>query len=128
MTQLGKRNKETLSKDKKKSEHYVKIVEDNDSSSSEAEDDNEYVFSTNQTFLEGQILINIGGVDVNMIIDSGVSVNVIESLKVLNIKCTSSLKKRELYAYGSTKPLTVTGTFTTDIVFESQNVKKNYLS
>ena len=58
----------------------------------------------------------MGGVVVEMLIDSGASTNVIDKnlwskLKQKKIKCVSRKNDKKLYAYGSKQPLNVLGTF-----------------
>lgn len=56
-----------------------------------------------------------------MIIDSGASVDIIarqlwEKLKEKKIKCCSKKSLRKLFAYGSSEPLNVVGSFTAQIL------------
>ena len=65
--------------------------------------------------------VTVGGVQIPMIVDSGATVNVVgrnqwEHLKSMGIKCQSSCDAiTNLYAYGSSEPLTVAGNFTADV-------------
>ena len=69
--------------------------------------------------------VNIGGVETEMLIDSGATSNIIskdtwEELKAQNIQCTFSaappkINRRNLFAYASDKLLLVKGTFTCEI-------------
>lgn len=59
--------------------------------------------------LGGRVVVNIGGIPVEMIIDSGASANVIsqalwEQLKKRHIKCVSKPNTKKLYAYGAVNP------------------------
>ena len=63
-----------------------------------------------------KILVEVGGVNLDMLIDSGASCNIIdretwERLKSMKIKCKSNTQTKKIYAYGSTQPLKVAGTF-----------------
>ena len=66
-----------------------------------------------------------------MIIDSGSSANVIdrilwEELKKQHIKCVSKRSAKKLYAYGSTSPLEVIGTFTADLSLANKCVSAEF--
>ena len=68
----------------------------------------------------GEIFVQIGGVQVTMIIDSGASCNVLdrnlwEYLKANKVRCASSRATKKLYSYGNKQPLQVAGTFTADV-------------
>ena len=83
-------------------------------------DDDEYVFAVVGGDSGGKVVVNIGGIPVEMIIDSGASANVIsqaswEQLKKCHIKCVSKQNMKKLYAYGAVSPLEVVGTFTADV-------------
>ena len=74
------------------------------------DDDDEYAFIVTST------PVNVGGVSVDMLIDSGASTNVFdqklwEELKKKHIECVSRKSTKKLYAYGATTPLRVIGTF-----------------
>ncbi|XP_033641983.1 uncharacterized protein K02A2.6-like [Asterias rubens] len=70
---------------------------------------------------EEKIKVSLGqGIPVDVIIDSGASVNIIdkslwEELKGKRIQCKSERSNKKLYAYGSTNPLKVLGKFVTKI-------------
>ena len=75
----------------------------------------------------GKVVVNIIGVPVEMIIDSGASANVIsqaswEQLKKCHIRCVSQQNTKKLYAYGAVSPLEVIGTFTADITMGNKCV------
>ena len=58
----------------------------------------------------------IGGILVEMVVDSGASTNVIEKhlwskLKQEKIECVSKKSNKKLYPYGSKQPLEILGTF-----------------
>lgn len=102
----------------KKGSRVKHIIDDQDDSS---DTDQEFVFTvTNGQHKDEQVQIQVGGIPVSVVVDSGASVNVIdrglwEYLKQSKIKCVSSLKQKKLFAYGSEKSLTVAGSFTADV-------------
>ena len=69
----------------------------------------------------GKISANLGGVDVNLLVDSGASANIVDAetwdhLKMKHVKCTSKAGSHtNLYAYGSDRPLDVKGMFTCEV-------------
>lgn len=73
-------------------------------------DNDEYTFSVNDfESVSNKILLNIGGIPVQVMIDSGSSCNIIdmklwEELKSKIIKCDSKKCNKKLYAYGSKEP------------------------
>ena len=80
------------------------------------DDDDEYAFIVTSTPRPGKVAVNVGGVSVDMLIDSGASTNVIdqklwEELKKKHIECVSKKSRKKLYAYGATTPLRVIGIF-----------------
>ena len=125
MTKFPNAKKPHKEKDKKR--HYVKTVEEGEAHPS-CDDDTDYAFGINQKLEVEKVLINIGGVDIRVIIDSGATVNIVnrklwEELKREKINCDSSVKTKNLYAYGSAKPLTVAGCFTTNVQFRDRIVQ-----
>ena len=69
----------------------------------------------------GEISVNIGGVQVSMITDSGacyndLDLNLWEYLKANKVRCASSKATKKLYWYGSKQPLQVAGTLTADVL------------
>ncbi|KAK2564023.1 hypothetical protein P5673_012236 [Acropora cervicornis] len=86
-------------KDTKKKVRYVQDID-------EDEDD----------FATGKIEVFIGGILVEMVVDSGASTNVIDKhlwseLRHEKIECVSKKSNKKLYPYGSKQPLEVLGTF-----------------
>ncbi|KAK3092068.1 hypothetical protein FSP39_024885 [Pinctada imbricata] len=60
------------------------------------------------------VCVNIGGIDLSAVIDSGATCNVMdraqwEDLKRQNVICTSTKESKPLFAYGSKTPLPVAG-------------------
>ena len=91
------------------------------------EEEDEYVFAFAGDAQGGKLTVNIGGIPVEMIIDSGPRANVIsqalwEQLKKQHIKCVSRRSTKKLYAYGAVTPLEVIGTFTADLSLGSKSV------
>ena len=87
----------------------------------------EYAFTVKGTLKTEKVAVFVGGVPVELIIDSGASTNVIgkclwENLKKKHIKCTSRRAIKRLYAYGSTTPLTVVGTCTAEVNVAGKHV------
>ena len=71
-------------------------------------DEDEYVFAVaDEESGQGKVTVNIGGIPLGVIIDSGTSANVIdqtlwEELKKQHVKCVSKRSTKKLYAYGAT--------------------------
>ena len=89
---------------------------------SENEQDSEnytFVVTNENEGSSSKMVVEIGGVSMKMSIDSGASCNIVnretwETLKQEKIKCKSSKTAKKIYAYGSTKPLPVSGTVWTE--------------
>lgn len=82
-------------------------------------DDTHYIFNINE---DATIKCDVGGVNLELLIDSGCKLNLItdktwEMLKQENIKVGNQVKgtHKTLFAYGSKTPLNVKGTFETTI-------------
>ena len=87
-----------------------------DENSDQESGDYTFVVSNDHDSDNSKILVEVGGVNLDMLIDSGASCNIIdrdtwERLKSMEIKCKSSTQTKKIYAYGSTQPLKVAGTF-----------------
>ena len=80
-----------------------------------------------------ELVLDVGGVpSVKFIIDSGASCNVIdrelwETLKKSKVKCVSRTCQKKLFAYGSTKPLKVAGSFTASIQLGEQTQNAEFI-
>ena len=79
-------------------------------------DEDEYAFSVKSVLPPEKVEVSVGGVMVEMVIDSGASTNVIDKnlwskLKQEKVKCLSMKSDKKPYAYGSKEPLKVLGTF-----------------
>ncbi|CAG2208381.1 unnamed protein product [Mytilus edulis] len=74
-------------------------------------------------------LVNVGGIDVPVVIDSGATVNIIDTfgaLKKNKIKCESKTSSKNLYAYGCNKPLTIAGSFNTNVCVNDRCVSADF--
>ena len=94
------------------------------------DEEDEYAFTVKGTLETGKVAVSVGGVLVEMIIDSGLS-NVIdkclwENLKKKHIKCTSRRAIKRLYAYGSTTPLTVVETCAAEVNVVGKHVRTEF--
>lgn len=107
--------------------HKVRTVE----VGSDDDEDDEYVFVVNDNN-SGTVQVNVGGIGISVIIDSGASVNVIdrqlwEDLKKNKIKCKSRKDVKTIYAYGNQTPLTVAGLFEADVTFGTRSVRAEFV-
>ena len=107
---------------KKKSVRYVGSERDED----------EYAFTVNSASSPEKIDVTVGGVVVEMLIDSGASTNVIDKnlwskLKQDKIKCVSRKSDQKLYAYGSKQPLNVLGTFSALVRVEGKETEAEFV-
>ena len=81
----------------------------------QVEDGDRYAFTVrNSNDTSANITVDVGGIPVQMIIDSGATCNIIdqnlwEHLKLENIRCESTKCKPNVYPYGSEEPLPVWG-------------------
>ena len=91
--------------------------------SPEDDDDDAYAFHINSLCLnQGCVTlpIDVGGVSVDFIVDSGCDSNIIdremwEECKAKKTVCTSWLSKKRLYTYTSKEPLQVAGCFQAEV-------------
>ncbi|XP_033725232.1 uncharacterized protein K02A2.6-like [Pecten maximus] len=86
-----------------------------------------YAFSVHGTSGQTQnsIVINIGGIQTEAIIDSGASCNVMnrgtwETLKRQSIKCTSKKSDKHIFVYGSQTPIHAVGSFVARIAYNDR--------
>ncbi|CAG2215593.1 unnamed protein product [Mytilus edulis] len=117
---VGHFDKVCKTKDKSKHGKIRQVVEQPQNNT----DDEEYVFSmigVNQiNSVCENIVVNIGNVNLKMIIDSGASCNIMginlwNYLKDNHVKCVSSKSTKSLFAYGSEEPLKIAGIFTATV-------------
>ena len=78
----------------------------------------DYAFSINEGEQSEMITVQVGGVDLKMLIDSGANSNIVdegtwEQLKAKGVKCESQAASpdKKLYPYASNQPLPVKGSF-----------------
>ena len=78
----------------------------------------DYAFSINEGEPSEMITVQVGGVDLKMLIDSGANSNIVEEgtweqLKAKGVKCESQAASpdKKLYPYASNQPLPVKGSF-----------------
>ena len=95
-------------------------------------DEDEYAFTVNSVTSPEKIEVTVGGVVVEMLIDSGASTNVIDKnlwskLKQDKIKCVSRKSDKKLYAYGSRQPLNVLGTFSALVRVEGKEIEAEFV-
>ena len=118
----SRREEKPKGKKKKKSVRYVGSERDED----------EYAFTVNSVTSPEKIDVTVGGVVVEMLIDSGASTNVIDKnlwskLKQDKIKCVSRKSDKKLYAYGSKQPLNVLGTFSALVRVEGKEIEAEFV-
>jgi hypothetical protein len=82
--------------------------------------DDVYVFTVINGLGNSDFIIEVGGVKIPVIVDSGASVNVIdrcmwEWLKGRTVKCVSRLSDKQIYGCGNDKPLNVAGCFNANV-------------
>ncbi|XP_033115251.1 uncharacterized protein LOC117115521 [Anneissia japonica] len=87
----------------------------------------DYAFSLTEDEYYTKVNVNMGGICNQMIIDSRASCNVVdkqiwEELKAKKIVCASTKVNKNLYPYGSTDPIEVIGTFTTNMSVENSDI------
>ena len=109
-SKLAKPSHGAKSNDGKKKVRYVQDVNEGD------EEEDEYAFIVKSVSQPEKIGVSIGGIPVDMLVDSGASTNVIDKnlwtkLKQEKIECVSKKSNKKLYPYGSKQPLEVLGTF-----------------
>ena len=117
-----RREEKPKGKKKKKSVRYVGSERDED----------EYAFTVNSVTSPEKIDVTVGGVVVEMLIDSGASTNVIDKnlwlkLKQDKIKCVLRKSDKKLYAYGSRQPLNVLGTFSALVRVEGKEIEAEFV-
>ena len=100
----------------------------------ENSDDEEYVFSLRnaKTNHSGVVTVKVGGVFMEVLIDSGSSMNVIdrdtwESLKKQRIRCVSERLTKQLYAYGSREPLETIGKFAAKVEIGARQTDADFI-
>ena len=97
----------------------------------DSDEQRDYVFSVTGDKVSGYIDKTIGDISTTVMIDSGVSVNLIdrqlwEVLKQNNVNAVSRMSNKKLFAYGSEQPLTVAGCFIAQVRAGGKNVKAEF--
>ena len=101
----------------------------------ESEDESAFAFHLKDSSNRGPtVKANIGGVDMQILVDSGATKNIVdvttwEWLKQNHIICESKVAQRhkKLYSYTSTTPLQVKGTFSTTVKIEVRETTAEFL-
>ncbi|KAF4530831.1 hypothetical protein B566_EDAN015997, partial [Ephemera danica] len=88
-----------------------------------------HVYELNR--LSEKLTIKVGGVPLDVIVDSGACVNVIDSktwneLKKHNIEGVCVPDKKQLFPYGTTTPLPVLGRFDTSVDLKTKHVRISF--
>ncbi len=95
------------------------------------DENGEYAFAVSDNSEEVTFEVNVGGVFMSCLIDSGANCNVIDSdtwgnLKKQNIKCTSEKVDKNLYVYGVSEPIPVMGKFQADVSYCDKMIKAEF--
>ena len=91
---------------------------------------NDFAFGITDGNVSSTINVSVGGVKLNVLVDSGATHNIIDTfLKSQAITCTSSAKPagKQLYTYASIHPLHVKGTFTCDVRVGRGNARAEFI-
>lgn len=104
-------------------------------SGDESEDEPAFAFHLKDSSNRGPtVKANIGGVDMQILVDSGATKNIVdvttwEWLKQNHIICESKVAQRheKLYSYASTTPLQVKGTFSTTVKIGPKETTAEFL-
>ncbi len=119
-----------------KPDHFSKMCRTKDvncvqEAESGVQDDYAFTVNSNNT---GKILVSVGDVPLNVLIDSGASTNVIDAktwsdLKEKHVKCLFSTPKcdKKLYAYGQSEPLETRGTFRCVVSVNGRSCEANFV-
>ena len=104
----------------------IHVVQD-EQENCETNDDG-YIFGVNENDKAEKISVIVGGVKVDMLIDSGASVNIIgkdvwECMKMKCVSCVQKKTNKNIFSYGSNKPLPLLGKF--DALVHLDDVDKN---
>lgn len=82
--------------------------------------DDEYAFCVSSKLKKGMMPVVIGGVNMEVLVDSGASCNIMgkdqwQSLKSEGVKCKTEKCQKQLYTYGSKQPLQTLGKFSATV-------------
>lgn len=104
-----------------------------DTLQNKSDSNDDYVFTVNEMGRSsGKVDVTLGGVKLQMIIDSGASCNVVdkqlwEKLKLQKIKCQSKKCEKILYGYGNSNPLKTIGTFVAEICTRDRQITAEFV-
>ena len=94
----------------------------------------DYAFSINEGEQSEMITVQVGGVDLKMLIDSGANSNIVnegtwEQLKAKGAKCESQAASpdKKLYPYASNQPLPVKGSFKCTVAVCDRSTRAEFL-
>ena len=94
----------------------------------------DYAFSINEGEQSEMITVQVGGVDLKMLIDSGANSNIVdegtwEQLKAKGVKCESQAASpdKKLYPYASNQPLPVKGSFKCTVAVCDRSTRAEFL-
>ena len=126
----GKDHFERVCKSKQNKEDYIKGCKEKSKRVRQVEEGDRYAFTVrnvSDASGDAKIEVNVGGIPVNMIIDSGATCNIIdqnlwEHLKSKNIDCESTKCQANVYSCGSKDPLPVLGKFTAKVSVGQTNL------
>ena len=99
-----------------------------------SEPQHDYAFSINEGEQSEMITVQVAGVDLKMLIDSGANSNIVgegtwEQLKAKRVKCESQAASpdKKLYPYASNQPLPVKGSFKCTVAICDRSTRAEFL-
>lgn len=94
----------------------------------------DYAFIVKSSAAQNSLNVCLGGVQLNVLIDSGATCNIVdegtwEGLKKQNIQCQSYVAgaEKKLYAYSSTQPLPVKGAFKCEVTIGNASEQAEFI-
>jgi hypothetical protein len=128
-TKLQKKQNNQSSKQKQQAKNKNVGYMNSDQFGENHSSDSEFSFGIHTKFKECLVKSIVGGVPINLYIDSGASCNMIDvktwnNLKNENVICKKYKPDKQLYAYGSKQPLKLLGKFVSAVQI-GDNVIKN---
>lgn len=128
----GRKYENVKPKPKQKRDHQrrnVKHVE----AESESDSEEGYLFMTKSSAPKHKITVNVGGVDINVIVDSGSDVNIIdcqlwEEMKQKQVCCEQQRKcSKKLFPYACKTPLETIGSFTAKVTVGQKSTTAKFV-